>query len=161
MSLMDELYHKVKKLILDNPTAFVTISEVNPADIQKKLEGNMATKKPKAKKKANPIFQWTFKSNQEVLGTRAIYSTLLREDKSLTCNCPGWIFAKKDKKTGQKLDRSCKHTRLVEGEAVSIYKKWKSGEKLPEFEMADVSYSSLPGAHKSSGIKYGRVLQLD
>jgi len=48
---------------------------------------------------------WAFPSSK---GTTT-YEVVRQPDGSLTCNCPGWVYKKKD------AIRECKHTRLVEG----------------------------------------------
>ena len=47
---------------------------------------------------------WAFPSSK---GTTT-YEVVRQSDGSLTCNCPGWVFKKKD------AIRECKHTRLVQ-----------------------------------------------
>ena len=55
----------------------------------------------KATKSAAPVvFTWAFPSS----GGATVYETLLREDGTLSCNCPGWVFNPK---------RTCTHTRQV------------------------------------------------
>lgn len=51
------------------------------------------------------------------------YTTLLRSDGELTCDCPGWVYQRK----GQ--ERGCKHTRMVTEQA-----KWRlvNGQAVPE-----------------------------
>ncbi len=123
-----------------------------------KLSQKNGKKKTAKVKKADAIFQWTFKSNQEVQGTRAMYSTLLRSDQTLTCNCPGWIFKKKGE-----TERFCKHTKQVEEEAKGIFKKWKSGGQLPTILQGDSAVSDIPTTKATAvpGIKYGRVIEID
>jgi ATP-dependent DNA ligase len=52
------------------------------------------------------VRRWSFPSGS----SNATYSTVLWEDGSLSCDCPGWRF----KRGGQ--DRSCKHTIQVAGQ---------------------------------------------
>jgi hypothetical protein len=40
----------------------------------------------------------------------AVYETLLYADGRLSCNCPGWFFAKRGR------PRGCRHTRAVESQ---------------------------------------------
>jgi hypothetical protein len=54
-----------------------------------------------------------------------VYETVLRSDGSLSCDCPGWIYARK----GQR--RSCKHTRKHEDEVAAILLAWSQGGKAP------------------------------
>jgi hypothetical protein len=125
-------------------------------------------KKRKTNKKQDrgrAIYSWVFTSNREVEGMKAQYQTLLWEDGSLSCNCPGWIFPKKNAKTGEKI-RSCKHTKQVLESSPSskdIYKKWKSGESLPEIEDSlQIVHESIPiTVHKTgSSIKYERKMDI-
>lgn len=106
--------------------------------------------------KAAPIFQWTFTSAHEAHGVRAVYSTLLRADNTITCNCPGWVFKKKGHK-----ERFCKHTEKIAVEAISIYKKYKKGEPLPVVDQPTFDAATMGNPKISAGLKYGRVLQLD
>jgi hypothetical protein len=120
-----------------------------------------------------PIYTWAFASSQPRGGTIINYITQLNQDEILSCNCPGWIFSKGDKK-----DKSCKHTRLVkeakdakgENELKSIIKKYKAGEELPILVQAD-GVTGPSGSHmtaavekrlggKDSTIRYGRVIEL-
>lgn len=50
---------------------------------------------------------WFFKSSSD---DSKLYQTLAYTDHTLSCDCPGWKFKKKN--TGG--DRTCKHTRLAE-----------------------------------------------
>lgn len=126
--------------------------EANVAKAQKKSKKG----KPKPKQKADMIFQWPFTSGQEVAGMKAQYITYLRADQSVTCNCPGWIFKKKGA-----TERSCKHTRSVEAEAKVIFKKWKSGEALPQISNPAYQDSGIPGTVKSEmSLKYERKMDI-
>lgn len=113
--------------------------------------------KPKVKKENAPaIFQWTNASSQEVSGQRAVYSTLLRKNGDLTCNCPGWVF----KRAGT---RSCKHTRQVEAEAKQILKDYRAGKQLPEMELVggNAVVSTAKPKKDDGSLKYGRVIVWD
>jgi hypothetical protein len=57
------------------------------------------------------ISAWAFNSSA---GT-TVYEVQLHEDGNLTCNCPAWIFNKKN--------RNCKHTNSLVGTAEKIIKK--------------------------------------
>lgn len=114
--------------------------------------------------KKEPVFTWAFKSSQPRGGTIISYIAQLNQDGTLSCNCPGWIFAKKNQ------ERACKHTKLIEEEAPGIYKKWKKGEELPIYEeaMPSIPAHSMKEAHalkedkNASKIgKYGRFIALD
>lgn len=128
----------------------------------------MTAKKGKTDKKperGKAIYGWVFTSNREVEGMRAQYQTLLWEDGSLSCNCHGWIFPRKDAKTGEKV-RSCKHTKQVlesSPSANDIYKKWKKGEPLPNIEVdLQIVDKSIPmTVHKTgSSIRYERKMDI-
>jgi hypothetical protein len=122
----------------------------------------MAKAKTKSKK-AEPVYSWPFQSSQPRGGTVINYIAQLNEDGSLSCNCPGWIFAKKNQ------ERACKHTRLIVDEAPDIFKKWKNGEELPLlFEGGAQGGATMSEGHaqKQEGkdvtkIKYGRFVNLD
>ena len=117
----------------------------------------------KTPKKPEPVFTWAFKSSQPRGGTIISYVAQLNQDGTLSCNCPGWIFAKKNQ------ERACKHTKIVEDEAPDIFKKWKKGEALPLMEEeAPVPAQSMQAAHatkvekkEETKIKYGRFIALD
>lgn len=119
----------------------------------------MPTKKNVNKSnKKEPIYTWAFKSSQPRAGGQVIdYIARLNEDGTISCNCPGWVFAKK----GQ--ERACKHTRKIASEAPQILKMFKAGEALPVLDLS--SGSSGPTqpfvAPKGSNIKFGRVLDLE
>lgn len=144
-------YHEVMKLIPPPEEKMgLTLSTV------KKTK----PKKPKGKKqgpKPTEIFQWQMHSKKEVAGVKATYTTVLRSDGSIACNCPGWIFKKK----GQS-DRSCKHTSLIEDEALGLFKKWKKGEKLGEVVVEITKVSNAP-SHSPAlpSTKYGRVIDIE
>lgn len=53
------------------------------------------------------VTTWFFKSSRD---DSTLYQTLAYTDHTLSCDCPGWKFKKKN--TGG--DRTCKHARLVE-----------------------------------------------
>ena len=51
-----------------------------------------------------PVRAWPFPSSR---GTTT-YEVTLWDDGTLSCDCPGWVYAKKGR------PRACKHTRIVE-----------------------------------------------
>lgn len=61
------------------------------------------------------------------------YTTLLYRDGFMTCNCPGWTMQKKDKETGEKLPRRCRHTDDYGSEARLIH----TGKKPPHLGAND------------------------
>lgn len=114
-----------------------------------------AAKTTKKKVAAPAIFQWTFESSQNVGGQKAVYSTLLRSNGDLTCNCPGWIF-----KRGS--DRFCKHTKMVEEEGKKLFKDHKAGKPLPEMELVGTgNIAQTANSKKNDDLKYGRRIILD
>ena len=129
---------------------------------RKRRKLNVGKSIPK-QKKPEPVFTWAFKSSQPRGGTIISYIAQLNQDGTLSCNCPGWIFAKKNQ------ERACKHTKLVEDEAPEIFKKWKKGEELPIYEEdAPAPSQTMQEAHatkvdkNASKIgKYGRFIALD
>lgn len=123
----------------------------------KKTKPKKHVKKPKPLVKPTEIFQWQMHSKKEVAGVKATYTTILRSDGTLACNCPGWVFKKK----GQD-ERRCKHTDLVEIESKEMFKKWKKGEKLGEPMVESVPISNAP-SHKPvlPTTKYGRVIDIE
>lgn len=50
------------------------------------------------------------------------YETILHTNGDVTCNCPGWIYARK----GQ--PRTCKHTQRIEDEAGRLFRAYQNGE---------------------------------
>lgn len=77
----------------------------------------------------DPVFTWAFNSSKpRASGSIIHYEVRMNEDGSISCDCPGWIFAKKG------AARGCKHTRQIELEAKVNFKKWKNGEMLPVME---------------------------
>lgn len=171
---LEKTYDEMKKMALEingviikptqkNPCGEVVLSKpqvtVLPAPNEEKQVPTKKNGKSKTgkKEKAPAIYQWAFTSAQEVEGMRAKYTTLLRQDQSLTCNCPGWIFKKKGE-----TERACKHTRLVADEAKSIFKKWKKGEALPTMEDAPISNSEfVPGSTHKTGSSIGNKRAMD
>lgn len=126
---------------------------------------------PKRKKAAvqketpkEPIFVWSFISSKARAGTFVNYVTQLNHDEILSCNCPGWIFSK-----GERKDKACKHTRQVKDEMKDILKKFKAGEELPYIYEGEGVTGPNP-AHqtaviekrlgKDSKIRYGRVIEI-
>jgi hypothetical protein len=61
------------------------------------------------------------------------YTTLLYKDGFMSCDCPGWTIAKKDKDTGELLERACKHKKEHWNEAQMI-KKGKMPKVFPQPE---------------------------
>jgi hypothetical protein len=124
-------------------------------------------------KNTEPIYTWAFRASKARHGVLTNYVAQLNPDFIVSCNCPGWIFSK-----GERKDKTCKHTRLVlaskdakgESELQSIIKKYKAGEELPVLDqtegatgpsgvlMTAAVEKRLGG--KDSGIRYGRVVEL-
>jgi len=103
--------------------------------------------------KQTPIYTWAMRSSQPRLGGQVItYLVQIDEKGELSCDCPGWIFKKKNK------DRSCKHVREVKSEAEEILTAWRNGEQLPTFEKPITNGTKNK---KLSEIKYGRLIEFD
>lgn len=105
----------------------------------------------------DPIYTWAFKSSQPRGGQIINYIAQIGYDEVLSCNCPGWIFCK-----GEKKDKICKHTRVVAGEVKDILKKYRSGEPLPVFDSSDTGAGFSPAAQSRMGgskIKIGRMIE--
>ncbi len=142
-----------EKEFLDFQTKVETVVQTSSSKTKTKPKKTV-TKTPK-KKPAPAIFQWTFQSSQDVGGQKAVYSTLLRSNGDMTCNCPGWIFKRGD-------DRFCKHTKMVEAEGKKLYKDHKTGKELPAMELVgagNINVAANP--KKESDLKYGRTIILD
>jgi hypothetical protein len=119
----------------------------------------MARRSSTATKRAEPVFTWAFRSSQPRGGQFITYETRLEETGILRCNCPGWIFCRGDK--------SCKHTKMVDGEVKEIMRKFRAGEELPLFEDPNAPrVNQIPGIASpapkadNSRIKYGRLIEL-
>jgi hypothetical protein len=114
-----------------------------------------------AKVKKIPVYSWAFNSSVARGGQIISYIANLNEDESITCNCPGWIFAKK----GQA--RECKHTKQIAKEAKEVWKKYKKGEPLPLLDLSTTGAGANPDTKNpnvptpSGKIRYGRVLDLE
>jgi hypothetical protein len=106
--------------------------------------------------KKEPVFSWAFTSSKARGGQIINYETRLKEDGTLSCNCPGWIFAKKNQ------TRGCKHTKQIEGEVSDILKKFKAGESLPVLEAVGQAQTGAVGAAvaPTSKIRHGRLIEL-
>lgn len=79
--------------------------------------------------KSKPVLEWSFASSStQVSGKPVQYTTMLHEDGTLSCNCPGWILGSAKSKIG----RFCKHTKALEEEAGNVYQKWTKGIPLGE-----------------------------
>lgn len=128
---------------------------VQTSSSRTKTKAKKSVAKAPKKKPSPAIFQWTFQSSQDVGGQKAVYSTLLRSNGDMTCNCPGWIF-----KRGT--DRFCKHTKMVEVEAKGLYKDHKAGKELPAMELVGAGNIAIAANPKKEGdLKYGRRIILD
>jgi hypothetical protein len=121
----------------------------------------MARKKVAKQSYGDPVFTWAFRSSQPRGGTFVTYETRLEEDGLLRCNCMGWVFQRKDKKTGEKLPRHCKHTDEVQGEVKEIMRMFKAGEALPTFvdPNAPVRTGAAQTKTDSNPIRHGRLIE--
>jgi hypothetical protein len=114
------------------------------------------------KKGAKPLYTWVMESSKPRFeGEYIRYLTRLEEDGSLRCDCPGWCFQKKDKKTGEKLPRTCRHTQHVEQDAKDIYKRIKAGEMFEVIEKQGNGYVAITKAATDpvNEIGFGRVVR--
>lgn len=119
---------------------------------------------PRKKTPANtdPDYVWSFRSSKAHAGVVTQYVTQLNKDKSVTCNCPGWIFSR-----GTKDEKACKHTRMIQEEKIKILSMLKSGEPLPLLLEGDVETGFTEGQRNLSGkapaeskIRFGRVIEI-
>lgn len=141
--------------------------EVHMASRRRTTAVKPKTARKVAAPKLEEIYTWTFESGQPRGGSVIHYVTQMREDGSLRCNCPGWIFAKKDQ------PRGCKHTKLIDAEATSLYNDWKKND-LSRFtvvvEVSTVTAGGKAAAQPTPALptgvvaalkpKYGRTIQL-
>lgn len=142
---------KIKKWFLDPDPIVGVWGPMTPEEAMAyNKKGSKYSKKP------TPIFQWTFKGT-EVSGTVPVYTTQLRSDGTLSCNCPGWVFHRKKDQP-----RVCKHTRKASEESGAIYNKWQHGESLPMI-MSDPLASAVftSGGSSQPTTDFGRVIELD
>lgn len=70
--------------------------------------------------RADVVYAWPAKSDR----ITTVYEVLLRADGAMSCDCPGWIYAKK----GQ--ERTCKHVQRHAGEAPGILQRIAAGERV-------------------------------
>lgn len=67
------------------------------------------------------LYAWPSPSSRGV----TVYETLLRRDGTMSCDCPGWINAKRGK------PRSCRHVVERQREAIQILTDFKAGRPIP------------------------------
>lgn len=143
----------INKFLEENSVKAETVVQTATSKTKTKAKKSVA-KTPK-KKDAPAIFQWTFESSQSVGGQKAVYSTLLRSNGDMTCNCPGWRFKKGD-------ERICKHTKQVADEGKKLLKDFKAGKELPAMELVGAgNIVSTANPKKEGDLKYGRRIILD
>jgi len=126
-------------------------------------ETDMARAKASTTKDSKaPLFTWAFQSAKtQVGGTMINYITQLNTDKTLSCNCPGWIFRK-----GSKDQKFCKHTRdtRVQEDLPRVLKAFKEGRTLQTVVRGAEGFvaSADTTAQDSSAdkIQYGRVIEI-
>jgi hypothetical protein len=136
------------------PTSRTLVPET---PVQREAIGEMPRRKIEVGQEVlkEPIFVWAFASSQARGGQIINYETRLMADGVVKCNCPGWVFSKGDK--------SCKHTKRIEGEVKGILEKYKSGEELPTFDPIGAVVSGATTSAKiasSAKVKYGRLIEL-
>lgn len=76
---------------------------------------------------APPIWFWNELSSNGLTK----YTVLLWRNGVLSCDCPGWCNEKKDKRTGEKLPRTCRHVRKNEAEGKRLHSLHRRGQALP------------------------------
>lgn len=109
--------------------------------------------------KPPPVYTWAFKSSQPRNGGEYVnYIVQLNADSTLSCNCPGWVFAKK----GQ--PRRCKHTEdeRVKADLPKIRAAVKNGEELPMIDLStgtSVSAAIPTTPAPESKVRFGRFLE--
>lgn len=109
------------------------------------------------KKKAETIYTWVFKSSVPRSGGAVIdYVTELLEDKTLRCNCPGWVFC--PTKNGSK--KKCKHTSLVETESEKIFSGISSGQTYDIIDNGNSVGGYKQDPKSKPTVKFGRVVEL-
>lgn len=74
----------------------------------------------RAVSKEEVIYAWSIASDRRA----AKYEIILRADGTLSCDCAGWVFARKGK------PRGCKHTTSLETEAHRIHAAYLRGERV-------------------------------
>lgn len=78
--------------------------------------------------RAPVIYVWPHLSSDGV----TVYSTALHADGTLSCICPAWKMAKKDKRTGQPKPRDCKHCQQhPPSECQPLLELHRAGKPLP------------------------------
>lgn len=119
--------------------------------------------RPVVEKSLKPIYTWAFESSKAVGGVKTNYATDLYSDGTLKCNCPGWIYKRKDA-------RGCKHTEQVLHEVPTILQMWKDGTHLPEQKEEVSSGFTDAGTRRpkkkqkpteDEPRRYGRVIEVD
>lgn len=74
------------------------------------------------------IYVWPHLSSDEV----TVYSTALHADGTLSCICPAWKMAKKDKWTGEPKPRTCKHVQQhLPAEYQPLLELYRADKPLP------------------------------
>lgn len=79
------------------------------------------------------------------------YEIILKSNGQLSCNCPGWTFARK----GQ--ERNCKHTRELRQAADGVLDLWRQGTPVLALWQPVPKEAAIAAQHAPSGrrrIKY-------
>ena len=109
-----------------------------------------------------PIYVWSFESSRARAGTPTVYATELFEDGTVRCNCPGWVYKRKDA-------LGCKHTDQVRHEIPTLLQMFKDGAAFPvlpkdkvEIKTGFTSAPTKPAQPQddSGGIRYGRKIEV-
>lgn len=138
---------------------FAELEEGEVLDIVARTTTTKTRKAARAKTaKADPLYTWGLQSSKPRNGGEFItYEVRMEEDGSLRCNCPGWIFKKKD------AERGCKHTREVEVEAKDFFQRNKRGEQLPTVAPSYEQTTRLKTNKKTESKigAFGRIIDFD
>lgn len=88
----------------------------------------------------NPsIAAWPFMSS----GGSLIHETLLHRDGTLSCSCGGWVFARKDKITGETV-RKCTHTERLEPYRERVFRGEITAESIDHIVKAHRRVAAAP-----------------
>jgi hypothetical protein len=111
---------------------------------------------------AEPVYTWAFASSQPRGGQIIQYETRLEENGLIRCNCPGWIFSK-----GEPAAKTCKHKKMIEGEAPDILRRARRGEtfdiigqEIPVASRSRSSAATPEATPTNTRARFGRVIEI-
>lgn len=163
----DQIQDLTRQLFIHHRTS----KGVRPAVDDEEKESMLQTHRRRVRRSTEPsgprpIYTWAFESSKAVGGVKTNYATDLYADGTLKCNCPGWIYKRKDA-------RGCKHTDQIQHEVPTVLQLWKDGASLPVFkEEAKVGFTDVKpkSSRKKKATKkqteddgsrrYGRVIEV-